>query len=232
MKTMKALKNALFGDADSPPSQGAPAAEIGGGMQATEALAALRAQLSKMSFAAADERSRANTLRRELDRLEKEKHAAIALARLHDVEADVTDMNAQIECARQAIKDAEGAAAELESMRAREVERLPYLEHDALRELTHVMDQRFATHAGAYSACASKLAAAALELMAWQELMFKTGAGNSNGFDRFIVIPAAKPGEGATLKPILHSGNRECTEAVTRRSEELANELRAVGFSL
>lgn len=199
-------------------------------MAKNAALRALQGRIASMKFSARHEKQGAYEVERQVAALEKQRITRISLARLEGVPPFTEDLDEQLQALRCQVADAAAIEASLAEMAEAEARELNQAIFDARKELAAALDARFSEAADRYNEIARELAVVALELYAVRELMITAGAGNSNGVDISISLPHARPGDGSVRAPMFAFTDRECRNAVKRRSEEIAHELTAFGF--
>lgn len=197
-----------------------------------KALGELRSRIDQMQRSAKGEHSRAHQVEREIASLKQQRVTRISLARVEGKEPFTEDLDEKLHVLRSQIEDAAAVEASLAEMAAAEALALNYAVFEARKELSAELDARLADAAERYNALAQETATAARELYALRELMIAVGAGNSNGVDLGVQLPRAVPGDAQPVEPFFTIASREGLAAVKRRSDEIAEELTAVGFVL
>lgn len=209
-----------------------PSAEVHEAV-AGERLRAVQWRLSSLRETVETESARADSLRVEVQELEQRRREALLNRRLGlDGPDEVQGIEQRLAEVGRELADAEGLMQAARQMSDSLAPSLDAVRRDVCKVLGAELDQAFAEAARDYMDAARCIAEMAVRLAAIQELMIAKGVGNSNGFEPRIYLPAAKPGEGRTIAPVIDSGSRDFVARVQAGRSALTEGFTARGLDI
>lgn len=222
------LRAMIFGKSERPSAAALEAL-------AGERLSAMQWRLSSLRETVTDESGRAERLRVEVRDLEQRRMKALLGERLQlssNPSDTVQDIDKRLGEATRELADAEGLVQAAREMIGGLTESLEVVKRDVRKVLGGELDRAFEDAALDYMDAARCAAEMAVKVAAIQELMISKGIGNSNGFEPRLYLPAAVPGDGRTLAPLIDSGSREFVALVQAARGALTEGFRSRGFDI
>ncbi len=218
------------------PAPPLPALDQANAKAAYESVVKLKAmmdEIARLRSLMNAETGKRQTHQDKLDDVQARRIEALTLVRLGvddsaQARADALDQEAA--ALRRELRDAQSVADGIQA-------RIATLEADKAllarlyqRDLGHYLDQVFTRLSDHYNTLAPELAEVVLQMAAVQNVMLRYLAGNTNGFDRRILLPAVEPGNGRTLIPLLDGDSNAFFLGASVRSEDIIAELKQAGF--